>query len=125
MASIALNLPAAAPALQNGLQSSNQNRAANPAAAPRAPDGKGEAPAAATTEPSLAALRLATHEVEQAVRARTSSLSFSIDQSSGKTIVRITDQETGAVLRQIPSEEMLSLAKAVNQMQGLLLSQTA
>ena len=70
-------------------------------------------------------MRLATRQVEQAVRAQASSLAFSIDQSSGKTVVTVTDSETGEVLRQIPSEEMLSLSQTMNRMQGLLLSQRA
>lgn len=81
--------------------------------------------AAGTSDTSIAALRLATQQVEQAVRAQASSLRFSIEQSSGKTIVKVTDSETGEVLRQIPSDEMLSLPKAINNMQGLLLSQRA
>ena len=76
-------------------------------------------------QPSLTALRLATRQVEQAVHAQASSLNFSIDQSSGKTSVTVTDSETGQVLRRIPSEEMLSLSQAINNVQGLLLSQMA
>lgn len=53
------------------------------------------------------------------------NLNFSIDDSTGKTIVRITDGETGDLIRQIPTEEMLEIAKSLDKMQGLLLRQKA
>ncbi|MDP3030940.1 MAG: flagellar protein FlaG [Rhodocyclaceae bacterium] len=52
-------------------------------------------------------------------------LNFSIDDSTGKSIVRITDGETGELIRQIPSEEMLAIADSLDKMQGLLLRQEA
>ena len=116
---------------QGGNPSSDLSKAyaptAQPASSARLQPG---APANTNTttgaaEPSLAAVRLATRQVEQAVRAQASSLNFSIDQSSGKTMVKVTDSETGQVLRQIPSDEMLSLSQVLNNVRGLLLSQHA
>jgi len=52
-------------------------------------------------------------------------LNFSIDDSTGKSIVRITDGETGELIRQIPSEEILDIAESLDRMQGLLLRQEA
>ena len=101
----------------------NHAIAANPAPSNGQLPGKLDSKAA--KEPSLAALQLATRQVEQAVRAQASSLSLTIDQSSAKTMVRVTDRETGQLLRQIPADEMLSLSLAVDKMQGLLLSQRA
>ncbi len=80
---------------------------------------------AGTTEPSIAAVRLATRQVEQAVRAQAGSLAFNITEAAGKTMVTVTDSDTGTVLRQIPADEILSLSQAMNNMQGLLLSQRA
>jgi len=37
-------------------------------------------------------------------------LEFSIDAPSGLTVVTVRDQETGNVIRQIPSEEIVHLA---------------
>lgn len=72
-------------------------------------------------------------KVEQAVKELkqlvdpvvANGLNFSIDDSTGKTIVRITDGETGEMIRQIPSEEMLEIARSLDKMQGLLLRQEA
>ena len=53
------------------------------------------------------------------------SLAFTIDDSTGKTIVSITDAETGEMIRQIPSEEMLEIARSFDKVQGMLLRQKA
>lgn len=53
------------------------------------------------------------------------SLDFSIDDSSGKTIVRVTDKESGELIRQIPSQEMLDIARSLDRLQGILVKQKA
>ncbi len=53
------------------------------------------------------------------------SLSFAIDDSTGKTVIRISDAQTGEMIRQIPSEEMLEIARSLDKLQGLLLQQQA
>jgi flagellar protein FlaG len=46
------------------------------------------------------------------------SLRFSVDQDTGKTVVSLLDPE-GQVLRQMPSEEALEVAKAIGRFQGM------
>ena len=41
------------------------------------------------------------------------SLAFSIDDESGKTIARVTDAQTGEMIRQIPSKELLEIARSL------------
>ena len=53
------------------------------------------------------------------------SLKFSVDDETGKTIVKVMDIETKEVIKQIPSEEMIAIAKAVDQLKGLLVQQKA
>lgn len=53
------------------------------------------------------------------------SLQFSIDDDTGKTIVRVSDAQTGEMIRQIPSEELLDIARSLDKMQGMLLRQKA
>jgi flagellar protein FlaG len=45
-------------------------------------------------------------------------LRFSVDQDTGKTVVSLLDPE-GQVLRQMPSEEALEVAKAIGRFQGM------
>ena len=51
------------------------------------------------------------------------SLQFSIDDDSGRTVVKVVDRQTEEVLRQIPSEEMLDIARALGKLKGLLVEQ--
>ena len=50
------------------------------------------------------------------------SLLFSVDRDSGETIVRIVDSETHAVIRQIPSQELLAIEQHLRSSTGVLLS---
>ena len=51
--------------------------------------------------------------------------SFSTDADTGRVVVKITDTATGELVRQIPMEEMLALAKSLDRLQGLLLQTKA
>lgn len=52
-------------------------------------------------------------------------LEFSVDTETDCTMVKVVDTATKKVLRQFPSEEMLQLAQAIDNMHGLLLRQKA
>lgn len=79
----------------------------------------------ATQEASRQALEEATEKVRQFLEPRTSSLNFSIDEQSGVRVVKVIDNQTKDVIRQIPSEEMLAIARALESLQGLLVRQQA
>jgi flagellar protein FlaG len=53
------------------------------------------------------------------------NVQFSLDSGSGKVIVKVIDAATKQVLRQIPSEEMLEIAKSLDRLRGLLVNQRA
>jgi uncharacterized FlaG/YvyC family protein len=42
-------------------------------------------------------------------------LKFSVDDTTGRTVITVTHAETKEVLRQIPSEEILAVAKMVRE----------
>jgi flagellar protein FlaG len=68
----------------------------------------------------------AVQQLNQAMQASNSSLSFSIDKATKQAVVTVTDSETGEVVMQIPSKETLALARYLNEMNQLkLLSQKA
>ena len=46
---------------------------------------------------------------------------FSVDPELGRVIVKIMDGESGTVIRQIPQQEVLDLAKSLETPTGLLL----
>lgn len=53
------------------------------------------------------------------------SLSFQVDDSSGRTVITVSDRETDQILRQIPSEEFLELSRDLRDLQGKLLKTSA
>ena len=73
-----------------------------------------EAPVAAKSQDSDdAKLKLAVQEIEKFVQSIKRNLEFSIDEHSGKVIVKVIASETGEVVRQSPSAEALKLADSL------------
>ncbi|WP_181297410.1 flagellar protein FlaG [Pseudomonas sp. Q2-TVG4-2] len=52
-------------------------------------------------------------------------LSFSVDDSTGDVVVKVIDGESGKVVRQIPSEEILRLSERLDDIRSLLFDTTA
>lgn len=71
------------------------------------------------------ALDTAVEKIQEFVNTSSSEIKFSIDEDSGRTVVRVVDRETQDVIRQIPSQEVLDLAQALGKLQGLLIRQKA
>lgn len=75
----------------------------------------------------------AHEDVQEAIKAiktrvepmTTGNFEFSQDKETGATIVRITDRQTGELIRQIPAKELINIAKNLDRMMGLLLQQKA
>ncbi len=55
-------------------------------------------------------LREAVSQINSFVQSVQRDLSFSMDEGSGRTIIKVIDSESGKLVRQIPSEEVLALA---------------
>ena len=75
--------------------------------------------------PSQQQVEQALDKVKQVMTAKASALTFTVDDKSGDTIVRVVDSDTGEVIRQIPSKELVEIARALDKMQGMLLKQSA
>jgi flagellar protein FlaG len=50
------------------------------------------------------------------VQMMSRELQFDVDEDTDRTVVRVMDKETGELIRQIPSEEILALAKQMQEM---------
>ena len=90
--------------------------AANPAPAP--------APAATDAgDPERDAPRIdaAIEAANRSMQNVATNLQFEKDVSSGKLVVRVIDTDTQQVLRQMPSEEMLAMGKALERLKGLMI----
>lgn len=66
------------------------------------------------------ALEQAVDSMQEATQAMRRDLNFSIDESSGRTVVKVLDSSTGDVIRQMPTEEALRLAESLDEMRSLL-----
>lgn len=49
------------------------------------------------------------------------TLQFSVDETSGDSVVKVIDSETEEVVRQIPSQELLDVRNAAEKYRGILL----
>ncbi len=89
-----------------------------------APTNAGAQPQQAPVQPQPDAtqIKAAVEKIQKALAdSLNANLNFSIDKDTGKTVIKVTDGQTGDLIRQIPSEEILALAKSIDKMQGLLL----
>ena len=76
--------------------------------------------------PSKKEVEDAFSKMNKSVMERSQSLVFSIDDDSHRTVVKVIDQHTKEVLRQIPTPEALEIAKAIDAFKdGLLVDQEA
>jgi flagellar protein FlaG len=67
----------------------------------------------------------ATKKINTAMKELNQSLEFSIDTDSDRLVLKVVDTQTKEVIRQMPSEETLEIAKAIDRLQGLLIKQKA
>ena len=70
-------------------------------------------------------LKRATQELQRRISVMAPELQFSVDEESGRSIIKVTDPTTKEVIRQIPSEQALKLNQALDEFRGLLVNRKA
>ena len=69
-------------------------------------------------------VREAVNQVREALKGTASSdLQFSVEGENKEMVVRVVDSQTKELIRQIPSEEMMAISKAMSNLSGLLIQQ--
>jgi flagellar protein FlaG len=63
-------------------------------------------------------IKAAVDELSSFAKASSRQLAFSVDESSDRPVVKVTDTESGKVIRQIPSEEVLKLSERLRDLQS-------
>jgi flagellar protein FlaG len=58
--------------------------------------------------------------IQDFVQSVRRNLNFSLEEGSGRVVVKVTDAGSGDVIRQIPSEEALQLAENLSEVRSLL-----
>jgi flagellar protein FlaG len=73
-----------------------------------------------------ASVQKAVDEINQAMKALAQEgIEFTIDKDTKFDVVKIIDKETNQVIRQLPSQTTIEIAKALDKLQGLLIKQEA
>jgi len=84
-------------------------------------------PAQASAKPQMVDPRELQKKLEEAVKRLNEQmqdnrrqLGFSVDNRLNRQIVRVTNQETGELVRQIPSEVVIRVANSIENLKGVL-----
>jgi flagellar protein FlaG len=83
------------------------------------------APSDAVDEATPAQVAEAVKEANASLQSCSVGLRFEMDEDTDKLIVKVVDRESGEVIRQIPSEEVVRIAKVLGEAPGLLVSREA
>lgn len=82
----------------------------------------GSAPGQATADQQQDSKSLdsAVSDIQSFVQGIRRNLNFSIDDTTGEVVVKVIDAESGKVVRQMPSEEVLKLAARLDDIRSLM-----
>ena len=106
------DLPAAAiQASQNGPQHSTDKKV----------EAKAQEPESSTAETKGKDLEKALTRVREVFKKADSRLEFSVDPDLDRVVVKVMDGDSGTIIRQIPQQEVIDLAKRLETPTGLLL----
>ena len=67
-------------------------------------------------------LKTAVSDIEKFLNASRRNLQFSTDEESGRLVVKVIASDTGELIRQLPSEEALRIARALDDTASILFS---
>lgn len=85
-----------------------------------------QAPAATVAAvPGREQLTALAEEMNQTLKQINGNFSVSVDDATGVVVVRITDEDTGEVVKQIPPQQVLDVSVSVEKIVGLLVNDQA
>jgi len=70
-------------------------------------------------------MQAAAQQIQGYLKDSGRNLNVSVDESTGYYVARVVNPETGEVVRSLPSEETLRIARSIDQMRGMLVNQRA
>ncbi len=83
-------------------------------------------------QPTSEQLQKAVDSINKAMQQSNQRVEFSVDPNTKAPVIKMVDTETGKLIRQFPSEEVLSIASSIDDylnqhqsQQGLFLKQQA
>lgn len=88
------------------------------ASAPKSKGAPAEAaPAAVKNAPTPDQLKRMVDTANKTMDKLSSKLEFAVDDTTNKTVVKVTESQSGKLIMQFPSEEMLSITRAIDSSQ--------
>ena len=69
---------------------------------------------------SVENIERAIENANGALKGANNSLRFQVDQSINRPIVSVVDQDSGKVIRQFPSEEMVRVTQNIDSLRGII-----
>lgn len=75
--------------------------------------------------PDRSAIVRAAAKVGEVLDTLDSRLKIEVDDETGRVVVKVVQQDTEKVIRQIPPEELLQLQKYLSSLKGILLQEQA
>lgn len=69
-------------------------------------------------KPSFDSVKKAAEKGNSLLQSVNRNLQFKVDDSTKELVVKVVDSETGDVVRQIPSEEMLAFIRRMQELDG-------
>lgn len=72
-------------------------------------------PASGSPQPSAESVKAAAAQVSRHLEVAATSLSISVDDGLGSTVIQVKDKATDEVIRQIPPEQILNLARFLRE----------
>tara|TARA_B100000989_G_scaffold258964_1_gene209006 strand:+ start:147 stop:614 length:468 start_codon:yes stop_codon:yes gene_type:complete len=68
-------------------------------------------------------IREAIAAINEAVKKVPTSLDFSVDEASKRFVVQVTDKNTGELIRKLPGDAVLRIARQLESMKGIVFDQ--
>ena len=79
------------------------------------PVGNSEPAADSRPKPETKDLEKMAEALNQFMKATQRSLQFTLDDDTGRTVIKVINKETQEVVRQFPPEEMLSISRMITE----------
>lgn len=67
--------------------------------------------------------KAAAEKINEFIESFTRDIQFTIDRDSERVVLKVVDRKSGDVIRQIPSEEALEIAKVLDELKGLIIKE--
>jgi flagellar protein FlaG len=82
---------------------------------------------AAPQQPTAAQLKSAVDNINRAMKQNNSNVEFSIDKNTKQPVIKVVESDTGQVIQQFPSAQVLAISQMIGdeQQHGILIKQDA